>query len=157
MRSEPVKQIVEDALFLVKHHDRFKRIQLVRQLDEDLPEITANREQLIQVFLALMLNSIDAMEGMGILTVTTALADGHDGGVVISFEDTGMGIPRDDLAKIFEPFFTTKQPGRGTGLGLSICYGIVQQHGGIIRAESTMGQGSIFTVHLPLAAPKGNS
>ena len=157
MRSEPVKQIVEDALFLVKHHDRFKRIQLVRQLDEDLPEITANREQLIQVFLALMLNSIDAMEGMGVLTVTTALADGHDGGVVISFEDTGMGIPRDDLAKIFEPFFTTKQPGRGTGLGLSICYGIVQQHGGIIRAESTMGQGSIFTVHLPLAAPKGNS
>jgi two-component system NtrC family sensor kinase len=152
MRSEPVNQIVEDALFLVKHHDRFKRIRLVRQLHEDLPEVTANREQLIQVFLALMLNSIDAMEGMGVLTVNSRLADGARGGVVVSFQDTGMGIPRDDLAKIFEPFFTTKQPGRGTGLGLSICYGIVQQHGGMIRAESTMGQGSTFTVQLPLTA-----
>jgi len=152
MRSESVNQIVEDALFLVKHHDRFNRIQLVRQMDEDLPEVTANREQLIQLFLALMLNSIDAMEGTGVLTVTSWLAADESGVVAVSFDDTGMGIPRDDLPKIFEPFFTTKQPGRGTGLGLSICYGIVQQHGGRIRAESTMGQGSTFTVHLPVAA-----
>jgi len=152
MRSEPVNQIVEDALFLVKHHDRFKRIQLVRQLDETLPDVPANREQLVQVFLALMLNAIDAMEGTGVLTVTTRRAFDNSGGVAVSFEDTGMGVPRDDLPKIFEPFFTTKQPGRGTGLGLSICYGIVQQHGGVIRAESTLGQGSTFTVYLPLSA-----
>ena len=157
MRSESVNQIVEDALFLVKHHDRFRRIQLVRQLHEELPEVTANREQLIQVFLALMLNSIDAMEGTGMLTVTTRLAADGSGGVAVSFEDTGMGIPRDDLPKIFEPFFTTKQPGRGTGLGLSICYGIVQQHGGVIRAESAIGQGSTFTVHLPLATSEGDA
>lgn len=154
LRPEPVNPIVEDALFLVKHHDRFKRIDLVRQLGDDLPEITANREQLIQVFLGLMLNSIDAMEGTGILTVTTRFADDGSGGVAVVFEDTGMGIPRDDLPKIFEPFFTTKQPGRGTGLGLSICYGIVQQHGGVIRADSTIGQGSTFTVHLPVAKPE---
>jgi len=152
MRSEPVNQILEDALFLVKHHDRFKRIQLVRQLDETLPDVPANREQLVQVFLALMLNAIDAMEGTGVLTVTTRRASDNSGGVAVSFEDTGMGVPRDDLPKIFEPFFTTKQPGRGTGLGLSICYGIVQQHGGVIRAESTLGQGSTFTVYLPLSA-----
>ena len=151
MRSEPVNPIVEDALFLVKHHDRFRRIELVRQLGANLPEVTANREQLIQVFLGLMLNSIDAMEGTGVLTVTTEYADDGSGGVAVIFEDTGMGIPRDDLPKIFEPFYTTKQPGRGTGLGLSICYGIVQQHGGAIRAESTIGQGSTFTVQLPLA------
>jgi two-component system NtrC family sensor kinase len=154
MRPEPVNPIVEDALFLVKHHDRFKRIDLVRQLGDDLPEITANREQLIQVFLGLMLNSIDAMEGTGMLTVTTRFADDGSGGVAVVFEDTGMGIPRDDLPKIFEPFYTTKQPGRGTGLGLSICYGIVQQHGGVIRADSTIGQGSTFTVHLPVAKPE---
>jgi len=154
LRSEPVNQIVEDALFLVKHHDRFKRIQLIRQFSEDLPEITANREQLIQVFLALMLNAIDAMEGTGMLTVSTTISEEFLGSVAISFEDTGMGIPRDDLPKIFEPFFTTKQPGRGTGLGLSICYGIVQQHGGVIKAESTLGQGSMFTVHLRAASPE---
>lgn len=157
MRSEQVNQIVEDALFLVKHHDRFKRIQLVRQLGDDLPEVLANREQLIQVFLALMLNAIDAMEGTGVLTVTTRLSHDESGGVAVSFADTGMGIPREDLPKIFEPFFTTKQPGRGTGLGLSICYGIVQQHGGVIRAESTMGQGSTFTVHLRPAQAEQDS
>lgn len=157
MRSELINQIVEDALFLVKHHDRFKRIQLVRQLDEAVPAVKANREQLIQVFLALMLNSIDAMEGTGVLTVTSRLADDGSGRVAVSFEDTGMGIPRDDLQKIFEPFFTTKQPGRGTGLGLSICYGIVQRHRGVIRAESTMGQGSKFTVYLPLSTSENDS
>jgi two-component system NtrC family sensor kinase len=138
----------------VKHHDRFKRIDLVRQFGEDLPEIMGNREQLIQVFLGLMLNSIDAMEGTGVLTVTTQFADDGSGGVAVVFEDTGMGIPRDDLPKIFEPFYTTKQPGRGTGLGLSICYGIVQQHGGVIRAESAIGQGSTFTVYLPVSGPE---
>ena len=137
----------------MKHHDRFKRIELVRQLGAHLPKVTANREQLIQVFLGLMLNSIDAMEGTGALTVTTEYADDGSGGIAVIFEDTGMGIPRDDLPKIFEPFFTTKQPGRGTGLGLSICYGIVQQHGGVIRADSTIGQGSTFTVLLPVATP----
>jgi two-component system NtrC family sensor kinase len=152
MRSESVNPIVEDALFLVKHHDRFKRIELIRKFGDDLPEVTANREQLIQVFLGLMLNSIDAMEGTGVLTVTTGFADDGSGGVAVVLRDTGMGIPRDDLPKIFEPFFTTKQPGRGTGLGLSICYGIVQQHGGVIRADSTIGQGSTFTVHLPVAS-----
>jgi two-component system NtrC family sensor kinase len=151
MRHEAVNPIVEDALFLVKHHDRFKRIELVRQFADDLPHIRGNREQLIQVFLGLMLNSIDAMEGTGVLSVSTKLADDGSGGVAVVFEDTGMGIPRDDLPKIFEPFFTTKQPGRGTGLGLSICYGIVQQHGGVIRADSIMGHGSTFTVYLPVA------
>jgi two-component system NtrC family sensor kinase len=156
MRPEPVNPIVEDALFLVKHHDRFKRIELIRQFADELPRIHANREQLIQVFLGLMLNSIDAMEGTGVLTVTTKSTDDDADGIVVVFEDTGMGIPRDDLPKIFEPFFTTKQPGRGTGLGLSICYGIVQQHGGVIRADSVLGQGSTFTVHLPVAQTEGD-
>ncbi len=157
MKRAPVNQIVEDALFLVGHHDRFKRIELIRQLGDNLPDIHANTEQLIQVFLALMLNAIDAMEGMGTLSVTTRTADESDGEIVVELGDTGMGIPSDDMPKIFEPFFSTKQPGRGTGLGLSICYGIVQQHGGSIHVDSGIGRGSVFRVYLPVAVPEGPS
>ena len=154
-RPSSVNQIVEDALFLIKHHDKFKRIRLVRELLPGLPTINANAEQLIQVFLALMLNAIDAMEGAGVLTVRTRLDPERSGEVVVAFEDTGSGIPRDELSKIFEPFFTLKRPGRGTGLGLSICYGIVQQHGGRIQVDSQVGRGSIFQVHLPVVAATG--
>ena len=150
MREVQVNQVVEDALFLVKHHDRFKRITLDRQLGANLPTINANPEQLVQVFLALMLNAIDAMEGTGVLTVTTGISLESEGEIVIEFTDTGMGIPDDELPKIFEPFFSTKQPGRGTGLGLSICYGVVQQHGGHIEVYSAVGHGSTFKVYLPL-------
>ena len=68
----------------------------------------------------------------------------------MEIEDTGAGIPRNELPKIFEPFYTTKPPGRGTGLGLSICYGIVAEHGGRIEAESTTGRGALFRVFLPV-------
>jgi two-component system NtrC family sensor kinase len=150
MRQAAVTQVVEDALFLIKHHDRFKRIDLVRDLADGLPAIKANAEQLIQVFLALMLNALDAMEGTGTLTVSSKLSADVPGWIMVDVMDTGMGIPPDDLPKIFEPFFSTKQPGRGTGLGLSICYGIVQQHGGRITVESALGRGSRFRVYLPI-------
>lgn len=150
-RPAELNQIVEDALFLVKHHDRFKRIELVRDLAQDLPQIEANVEQLIQVFLALMLNAIDAMEGQnGVLTVRTRASAERGDEIVVEFTDTGKGIARDDIPKIFEPFFTTKQPGRGTGLGLSICYGIVQEHRGRIHVDSWVDSGSVFRVTLPV-------
>ena len=149
-RESDVNQIVEDALFLVKHHDKFKRITLERDMPDGLPAIKANVEQLIQVFLALMLNAIDAMEGKGIMRVRTHVNPLRADEVVIAFQDTGMGIPREDLPKIFEPFYTTKLPGQGTGLGLSICYGIVQEHGGRMIVDSQIGQGSVFEVYLPL-------
>ncbi|MGD2135457.1 MAG: ATP-binding protein [Gemmatimonadales bacterium] len=148
-RPAEVNQVVEDALFLIKHHDKFKGITLERALTSDLPHIEANTEQLIQVFLSFMLNAIDAMEGKGTLTVRTQYAPERDDEVLVEFTDTGMGIPREDLPKIFEPFYTTKLPGRGTGLGLSICYGIVQQHGGHIEVDSQVGRGSQFRVYLP--------
>jgi two-component system NtrC family sensor kinase len=148
-RRVELNQIVEDALFLVKHHHKYRGIRLERRLAGDLPVILANHEQLIQVFLSLMLNAIDAMEGEGVLSVRTDhFGDGQH--VLAEFHDTGAGIPRDALAKIFEPFFTTKQAGRGTGLGLSICYGIVQEHGGRIVVDSQPGRGSLFQVILPV-------
>lgn len=150
----PINQIVEDALFLVKHHDRFKRIKLVRRLADRLPPVEANAEQLIQAFLAIMLNAIDAMEGDGILTVGTGPSPERADEVFVDVSDTGQGIPREHLPKIFEPFFTTKTPGRGTGLGLSICYGIVAEHRGHVQVDSQPGRGTTFRVLLP-AAGKG--
>ncbi len=151
-RPVELNQIVEDALFLVKHHNRFRGITLERHLTDDLPVIDANHEQLIQVFLSIMLNAIDAMEGKGTLSVRTGRF-GQKSEVVVAIGDTGMGIRRDDLPKIFEPFFTTKQPGSGTGLGLSICYGIVQEHGGRVLVDSQVGRGSVFHVVLPVRSP----
>jgi len=149
-REAQINQVVEDALFLVRHHDRFKGIQLQYHDADNVPTILANTEQLIQVFLALMLNAVDAMEGRGQLTVRTLLNPDRSDEVVVSIADTGAGISEEDIPKIFEPFFTTKQPGRGTGLGLSICYGIVQEHGGRLTVDSQVGQGTEFRVFLPV-------
>ena len=144
-----VNELVETTLFLLKHHQRFKRLDVARELTPGLPLVLANSEQLIQVFMALMLNALDAMEhGGGTLTVRTRQS-GRGDEVIVEFEDTGVGIPRADLPKIFEPFYTTKPPGRGTGLGLSICYGIIEDHMGRLEVESHRGIGAIFRVTLP--------
>lgn len=149
-----VNVLVEDTLFLLKHHTRFKKLAVQRELTPDLT-VEANAEQLIQVFMALMLNALDAMEQTGVrgtLTVRTRPHRIRSGEVVIEFQDTGIGIPRSDIPKIFEPFYTTKQYGRGTGLGLSICYGIVEDHRGRLDAESQLGLGSVFRITLPRCA-----
>jgi two-component system NtrC family sensor kinase len=145
-----VGSLVDETLFLLKHHQRFKRVTVERDLAAGLPRIRGNKEQLIQALMALLLNAVDAMDQAGTLTVRAATAPRGDE-VVLAVEDTGVGIPREDQAKIFEPFFTTKQPGRGTGLGLSICYGIVEDHRGRIEVDSAPGRGSTFRMYLPAA------
>jgi len=147
-------QLVEDALYLVKYHERFNKIRVLREFAEGLPRIPANAEQLIQVFLDLMLNAVDAMDGDGTLTVRTLRNPDRADEVMVEIQDTGMGIPREDVAKIFEPFFTTKAPGRGTGLGLSISYSIVAHHRGRILVDSQIGSGSTFRVILPTTSQR---
>jgi two-component system, NtrC family, sensor kinase len=143
--------LVEETLFLLKHHQRFKRLTLVRELDQSIPATSGNAEQLTQVLMALMLNAVDAMDHRrGKLTVRTGRNPNQADEVIVEIEDNGIGIPRADQAKIFEPFYTTKPPGRGTGLGLSICYGIVEDHRGRIEVESQPGRGSTFRVFLPI-------
>jgi two-component system NtrC family sensor kinase len=144
-----VSAILEDTLFLLKHHKRFKKIEVRLELADDLPEVEANAEQLIQVFMAIMLNALDAMEEGGVLTVRSMRGTANHDEVEVQIEDTGAGISRTELPKIFEPFYTTKPPGRGTGLGLSICYGIVAEHAGRLEADSQPGRGSTFRVFLP--------
>jgi two-component system, NtrC family, sensor kinase len=146
----PVEALVEETLFLLKHHQRFKRMTVERELAPGLPRILGNKEQLIQALMALLLNAADAMEQTGGLTVRAARGQRGDE-LVVEVADTGVGIPRENQSKIFEPFYTTKQPGRGTGLGLSICYGIVEDHRGRIEVDSIPGRGATFRVYLPVA------
>jgi two-component system NtrC family sensor kinase len=144
-----VNGVVERTLFLLKHHARFKRLTVVRELATGLPSVLADQERLIQSFMALMLNAMDAMDSLGRLTVRSCINPDRQDEILLEFIDTGVGIKREDLPKIFEPFFTTKPQGRGTGLGLSICYGIIAEHRGRIDVESQVGVGSNFKVYLP--------
>jgi two-component system NtrC family sensor kinase len=147
--------VVEDALFLLKHHQRFRQLVVTRELDPRLPPALGNAEQLIQVVMALMLNAVDAMDAGGRLTLRTGRARIRPEEVFVEVTDTGAGIPRAEQAKIFEPFYTTKPPGKGTGLGLSVCYGIVAEHRGRIEVESQLGAGSTFRVVLPVDGAVG--
>jgi two-component system, NtrC family, sensor kinase len=145
-----INAIVEQTLFLLKHHERFKWLTIERQLEQDLPQFPADAERVVQCFMALMLNAMDAMNSRGVLTVRTRLNPQRRDEIMAEFIDTGTGIRQEDLPKIFEPFFTTKPQGRGTGLGLSVAYGIVEEHRGRIEVESQLGVGTNFKVFLPI-------
>src|SRR5882672_4521265 len=148
--SSDINAIIEQTLFLLKHHERFKWLTVERQLAKDLPSFPADAERLVQCFMALMLNAMDAMNARGVLTVRTQRNPHRSDEILVEFMDTGTGIRQEDLPKIFEPFFTTKPQGRGTGLGLSVAYGIVEEHRGRIEVESQMGVGTNFKVFLPV-------
>jgi two-component system NtrC family sensor kinase len=143
--------VIEQTLFLLKHHARFKRVPIELLLDPDLPLLNANTEQMVQVFMALLLNAADATADDSPLVIRTRAGIAQSERVMAEVIDKGHGIPRSELGKIFEPFYTTKPPGRGTGLGLSICYGIVSDHGGRIEVDSTLGAGSTFRMLFPEA------
>jgi two-component system NtrC family sensor kinase len=151
--AEPVdlNAVVEQTLFLLKHHARFKQFVVETDFAPGAsPVVRGSTEQLVQVLMALLINAMDAMPEPGTIHVRTRMPARRDT-AVIEVQDEGHGIPRTELTKIFEPFYTTKAPGRGTGLGLSICYGIVTEHGGTIEVESHQGAGSTFRVCIPVA------
>jgi two-component system NtrC family sensor kinase len=145
-----LNSVVEDTLFLFRHHERYKQYVVETTLAPGLPMVRGNAEQLIQVVMALLLNALDAMAPGGRVTVRTSVRTWRSEEVMIEVEDTGHGIRPSLETRIFEPFFTTKSPGRGTGLGLSICYGIVEEHRGRIEVDSEEGRGSVFRVFLPV-------
>jgi hypothetical protein len=145
--SLDVTRVVGDVLSLVEHQLDRARVRVVKELGLDLPTVLGSENKIQQVLFNLILNARDAMPSGGWLTLKT-FADGRD--VVVEVSDTGEGIPEADLPRIFDPFFTTKDVGQGTGLGLAVSYGIVQEHGGSIRASSAKGQGSRFEVRLPI-------
>ena len=123
-------------------------VHVVRRYDPSVPEILTDKNQLIQVFVNLVTNAMDAMPSGGVLTVNTRVSEDR---VSFSVEDTGVGMTQDQMERVFMPFFTTKDPGKGTGLGLSVSNSIVQGFGGSFYVESVPRKGSTFTVELPLA------
>ncbi|MFH1502928.1 MAG: ATP-binding protein [Candidatus Eisenbacteria bacterium] len=125
-------------------------IEVDTRLDEEIPEVVGDEQQLQQVFANIILNAKDAMPAGGRLQIRTGYDPDTAGRVVLTFADNGKGIREEYLGKVFEPFFTTRDVGQGTGLGLSVSYGIVKDHGGDIDVTSEVGVGSTFTIHLPV-------
>ncbi len=153
-QSEPVlkpvavSDVIDQVLSLVGHQAEMKKIKVVREEMPGLPLVFGDSGQLQQVFINLIINAIQATSDGGKITIRTWL--GYDGHVRVSVQDTGCGIPRENLAKIFTPFFTTKKEAKGSGLGLAVSHGIVERHGGKIEVESEVDKGSTFTVFLPV-------
>ncbi|MEO5825912.1 MAG: ATP-binding protein [Gemmatimonadales bacterium] len=140
--------LLDRTLYLLKHHQRFRRLEVTRDMQASLPAVKGNAERLIQAIMAILLNAADATNGNGKVTVCTRVEGLF---VVTELTDDGPGIPADVVPKIFEPFYTTKGPSRGTGLGLAISYGIVADHRGKLDVRSEPGRGTTFRMAIPIA------
>ena len=149
MEPTDVNRAISDGLFFLVNQALFHNIHIVKQLDSFLPFVRANAGQLKQVFVNIIVNAAEAMHGNGTLTITTFRVPGGRT-VSVEFTDTGEGIPAENFTRIFDPFFTTKEVGKGTGLGLATSYGIIEDHGGRISVKSQVGEGTTFTIELPV-------
>lgn len=143
-----INETVDRALGILEKQALFQNIIIKKEYDQ-LPRIIADPSQLQQVFMNIIINAAEAMNGQGTLTIKTSL-DLNQEKIKIAFTDTGHGIRPEDMSRLFEPFFTTKEVGKGTGLGLAISYSIIQKHQGTIEVKSQVGKGSTFTIILPL-------
>ena len=150
MDSIDINRSINDGLYFLENQATFHNIEIVKELNPTLPLVHGNSSQLKQVFMNMMVNAAEAMDGLGVLTVTTSLS-ADDLSVLVEFSDTGKGIPPEDMSRIFDPFFTTKEVGKGTGLGLSLSYGVIEAHKGKIDLKSKVGEGTSFIIQLPVA------
>src|SRR5438477_12585911 len=145
-----IRELLEATIGILQYHLRTSNIEVITKFDPDLPKVMADPHQLQQVFLNILNNARQAIEGSRTSGVVRIRTDSSEKGVRILFQDDGPGISEENLAKIFNPFFTTKEVGKGTGLGLSLSYGIIKEHGGSITAQSKLGEGATFIIELPL-------
>lgn len=158
-----VNESIGEIIQLVEHAFLLNRIKIIHALDESIPHLNGDKEQLKQVWLNLLNNAADAIGQDGVIYVQSQIGI-HGQGMEVSVADTGMGVPQEHLSKIFDPFFTTKPVDKGTGLGLSVSFGIIRDHGGTISALSPLpanylpddcpkseqhGPGTVFIVALP--------
>jgi signal transduction histidine kinase len=153
IKEVQLNDIVNATLDLMRLDKRMKSsIGMTVSLDADLPKVMTDEGRISQVFINIIINALDAMPDGGKLDVSTrrGLDDQGNEAVLISFADTGTGIPREEIQKIFDPFYTTKEAGKGTGLGLSLSYDIVRRFKGDIQVESEAGKGTAFTILLPV-------
>jgi two-component system sensor histidine kinase HydH len=147
LRPANLNEILEHSARLVKQEAIAKNIQIDLSLTPEGEPVVVDPDRLTQCFLNLYLNGLQAMENGGRLTISSFIRDGR---FAVDIKDSGSGISVDDLAKIFDPYFTTKT--KGTGLGLAIVHKIVEAHQGQVKVRSTIGQGTVFSIILPLRA-----
>ncbi|NQT52374.1 hypothetical protein HQ576_10005 [bacterium] len=147
-----LRKTVEDTVNLLRYDRRARKVDIQVDFEPGLPGTLIIEHQLQQVFMNIMVNALDAMQGKGKLTVC---ARQTDDALEVTISDTGEGMRPEQIQHIFEPFYTTKAGQKGTGLGLAMSYNTVQRHGGTIRVESNIGAGSAFTVSIPIRTPDG--
>jgi PAS domain S-box-containing protein len=147
-----INQLLEETLVLMEKKMRQLKIRITRSFDEELPRIRARADQLRQVFLNLIINAQQAIEGDGEIVISTSRYEqALQPSIVVQLSDSGVGIAEDDLARIFDPFFSTGK--KGTGLGLWVTQDIVRQHGGRIEVSSEIGRGTVFSIVLQVESP----
>jgi len=144
-----ITQVIDRVIKAVQQQSEFKNVEIMQDIQDDIPDIVMDDDQLYQVFLNMAINAAEAMPDGGTLTIK-AFVDYDTNRLRVLFEDTGVGIPKENQSKVFTPFFTTKQIGKGTGLGLAIAYGILKMHKGNIKVRSEVNKGTTFTIDLPL-------
>jgi len=148
-RPSDVNLIMQECVSLVENQAVFHNIQIERDFEENLPRVILDPSQMQQVFMNMLINAAEAMEGNGRLKLATRF-DAKEKYIEAEFTDTGHGITEENLERIFDPFFTTKEVGHGTGLGLAISYGIIKEHNGTISVQSEIGKGTTFFLRLPV-------
>jgi two-component system NtrC family sensor kinase len=161
-RSKPqqsnadLNQLIATTLTLISHKLKLNNIEATSDLDPALPAVYCDAAQIQQVLLNLLMNGAESMYSKhgGRLTVATRTSEDRQT-VILSVTDEGEGIREENLPKIFDPFFTTKPEGKGVGLGLAVMYGIIDAHRGEIAVQSKVGEGTTFTVTLPVHAVAG--
>ncbi|MEO6307524.1 MAG: ATP-binding protein [Nitrospiraceae bacterium] len=146
-RAVDLGEIVDDSLEMFEERIAHSRVTIEKTIESSLPPVLADRDQLIQVLINLVMNSLHAMPDGGRLGLSLDRENGH---VRVGVSDTGHGMPEEIRSKVFDPFFTTKDFGKGTGLGLTVVKGIIEEHGGTISVESVVDKGTTFWIRLPL-------
>jgi signal transduction histidine kinase len=150
-RAVDFGEIVDDSLEMFQERIAHSHITVEKVIETPMPSVLADRDQLVQVLINLVMNGIHAMPEGGRLRMSLTREDSH---VLLGVSDTGHGMPEEIRSKVFEPFFTTKDFGKGTGLGLTVVKGIIEEHGGTITVESVLNEGTTFWIRLPLETPR---
>lgn len=152
-KPSDLNKVIRDTVSLIKNQVSFHNVDVQTELDENLPAVPMDANEMQQVFTNLALNAAEAMPNGGTIRIRTG-CNSDPNYIIATVTDSGMGIPAENVSKIFDPFFTTKESGTGTGLGLAVTYGIIQRHEGTIEVESEITKGTTFTVRLPRSEGK---